>query len=240
MMPLTPSFGGGVPTHGSTNPHFPYNGAARGYGEIKEQLPRERGHQEIIEFTPLIMKTHTILALTSFTLSCGLMADEPAHPERADIQPKPAPEAIPQTALGGKWHDRKMPSASVGSVLTSAKQLWEAEAKKETIQSILQHKEAKTTLDKLKAPIVLKSKDDAAKHLTPASVKKIKVDFTKEQVVIFAWQGSGQDELSGTHRVGPAHGDHPANFQYVPGRTKDLKTHSAIFRLPKGSKIIVQ
>lgn len=104
----------------------------------------------------------------------------------------------------------------------------------EAVESILKNEQAKTTIDKLNAPIVLTSMEEALKHLTRASMEKINVDFNKQQVVIFAWRGSGQDRLMGSQ---PS--DKKATFHYISGRTRDLRTHTAIYALPKGSSVKV-
>ena len=157
------------------------------------------------------MKAHTTLVITGLTLICSLMADEPLKP-----------------------------SASIGAVLRPAQELQNMEAKEESIQSVLENNQALGALDLLKAPIVLKSMEDALKHLTRDSIKKIKVDFEKEQVAIFVWKGSGQDQLRGRYHIDRVNHNHMANFHYVPGRTRDLRTHSAIYLMPKGAEISVR
>lgn len=106
----------------------------------------------------------------------------------------------------------------------------------EAVESILKNEQAKTTIDKLNSPIVLTSMEEALKHLTRASMEKINVDFNKQQIVIFAWKGSGQDRLMGLHPGGKGA---MTNFHYAPGRTRDLRTHTAIYALPKGSSVKV-
>lgn len=169
-----------------------------------------------------IMKTSSLFALSSIALCSGLMADEALIPEPIAKPPVEARIAICGVA----------PNHS-GSV----KQLKDMEASDESIQSILRNEETKTTIEKLNAPIILNSMEEALKHLTRDSMERIAevVDFEKQQVVVFAWQGSGQDRLNG-HLVSPKDG---ANFQYTPGRTKDLKTHSTIYAMPKGTKMNV-
>ena len=109
----------------------------------------------------------------------------------------------------------------------------------DTIESILRNEETNTVLDKLKSPIVLKSMEDAYGHLTRASMEKIAdmVNFEKQQVVIFAWQGSGQDRLTGYFNAGKIA---LAHVIYNPGYTKDVKTHIFIQALPKGIEMKVE
>ena len=75
-------------------------------------------------------------------------------------------------------------------------------------------------------------KDEAA----VAAVKKA-VDFEKEQVVYFAWSGSGQDKLTfaaAGEQKGP-----DVIFTYAPGRTRDVRMHKKLFALPKDAKFKV-
>lgn len=170
------------------------------------------------------MKTTSLrlrrIALTTIALSSGLMADEPL-PQAQAVEIKP----VPEIAIC------RMPAPA-----SLVKELKDMEANEEAIQSILQNENAKTTVEKLNAPIVLKSMEDALKHLTRASMEKIDVDFEKQQIVIFAWQGSGQDRLEGY--LSPSKGA-AANFQYNLGQTKDLKTHSAVYAMPKDTELKV-
>jgi hypothetical protein len=66
-------------------------------------------------------------------------------------------------------------------------------------------------------PIVIKSQDEAAKHFGKDALDAIakKVDFKKQIVLLFAWQGSGGDKLPtqgahqgiGADQGGPDKGD---------------------------------
>ena len=180
------------------------------------------------------MKTTSLFALSTLALSSALMADIQLVPA------KPAQEAVeivPDIAIcrEAPVHiDQRFVSRRISPV----RQLRDMEANEESIQSILQNEKAKTTIDKLKAPIVLKSMEDALKHLTRDSMEKIEVDFDKSQLAIFAWQGSGQDRLGGHFSVNKAKAN-IANMHYTPGRTKDLRTHSVIYTMPKDSEIVV-
>ena len=167
------------------------------------------------------MKPQTFLTLASLALAPSLMADPIA--QAVEIIP------VPKIAIC-----REAPNPA-----SQLKLLKDMEANEESVQALLQNKEAKTALDKLKAPIVLGSLEDALKHLTRASMERIagSVDFDKQQVVIFAWQGSGQDRLSGHVAPGKVA---EARLHYSPGRTEDLRTHTSIYAMPKGIKWTVQ
>jgi hypothetical protein len=73
-------------------------------------------------------------------------------------------------------------------------------------------------------PLVLKSLEKAARYLPEADVEKLKkeVDFTQEVVLLFAWEGSGQDRL--THEMAESQPEQVA-FTREPGRTRDLRPH---------------
>jgi len=166
----------------------------------------------------------TLPVLASLALAPCLMAAEAA--------PAPAQPAQPQAKLAGEpeiaiCREAPMPAVQLDK-------LKDMEPTNEAVESILKNEKAKTTIDKLNSPIVLTSMEEALKHLTRASMEKINVDFNKQQVVIFAWQGSGQDRLMGSQSS-----DEEANFRYISGRTRDLRTHTAIYALPKGSSVKV-
>ena len=56
------------------------------------------------------------------------------------------------------------------------------------------------------------------------------VDFEKQLVLLFAWRGSGQDQLEYT--VAESYPEQ-VTFRYVPGRTRDLRPHVSIYALRK-------
>ncbi len=167
----------------------------------------------------------TLPVLASLALAPYLMAAEAAPvPDQPDQhQAKLAGE--PEIAI---CREAPMPAVRLDK-------LKDMEPTNETVESILKNGKAKTTIDKLNSPIVLTSMEEALKHLTRASMEKINVDFNKQQVVIFAWQGSGQDRLMGSQSS-----DKEAIFRYISGRTRDLRTHTAIYALPKGSRVKVE
>lgn len=63
-------------------------------------------------------------------------------------------------------------------------------------------------------------------HLPP------EVDFDSEQVVIFAWNGSGQDRID-YEKI-----DDVYHFVFKRGQTKDLKQHIKIVSVPKKNEWI--
>jgi hypothetical protein len=85
-------------------------------------------------------------------------------------------------------------------------------------------------------PTVIKTEDDLKKAFpeeeTQTAVKK-EIDFGKNQILFFAWSGSGQDALS--YEVNK---DNPNEviFKFTPGRTKDFRSHFHAYMLPKVAK----
>jgi len=63
-------------------------------------------------------------------------------------------------------------------------------------------------------------------HLPP------EVNFDAEQVVIFAWNGSGQDKIEYEKM------DNVYHFVFKRGQTKDLKQHIKIVSIPKKNEWI--
>lgn len=63
-------------------------------------------------------------------------------------------------------------------------------------------------------------------HLPP------EVNFDSEQVVVFAWNGSGQDKIEYEKMENVYH------FVYKRGQTKDLKQHIKIVSIPKKNEWI--
>ena len=82
-------------------------------------------------------------------------------------------------------------------------------------------------------PVAIRSADELAKAIADeaavAAVKKA-VDFEKEQVVYFAWSGSGQDKITFESAGGAAP---TVTVTYTPGRTRDVRPHAKLFALPK-------
>lgn len=69
-------------------------------------------------------------------------------------------------------------------------------------------------------PLEIKTSEEATKYFKEEALEKLtgKVDFGKQFVLVFAWKGSGQDELVST----VAESDpEKAFFELQPGRTRD-------------------
>jgi len=79
-------------------------------------------------------------------------------------------------------------------------------------------------------PIVLKSADDAAKYFNKAELAKLTkaVDFKNRFLLIFAWHGSGQDQMD--FSVSESNPEQII-FKVKPGRTRDLRPHIVIYSL---------
>jgi hypothetical protein len=110
---------------------------------------------------------------------------------------------------------------------------WTADEKKDAVRELTLKGvkgSEKGTIDK---PTVIASADDLAKAMlgddATATIKK-EVNFDKEQVLLFAWAGSGGDKLTALA------GKDEVTFQYAPGRTKDLRQHFHAFVIPKNMK----
>jgi hypothetical protein len=89
-------------------------------------------------------------------------------------------------------------------------------------------------------PIVIKSKSELTKAITDEdAVMKIanEVNFNLEQLVYFAWSGSGQDKI--TFEVGEGEKKGEATFTFTTGRTRDLRPHRKLAVLPKDAKFKV-
>lgn len=84
-------------------------------------------------------------------------------------------------------------------------------------------------------PIEIRSKDDAAKYFEPGDLKTLlaKVDFKKQFVLVFAWRGSGGDRLS--YSVAESFPEQ-IFFAIQPGRTRDLRSHTAVYALRSNVK----
>jgi hypothetical protein len=84
-------------------------------------------------------------------------------------------------------------------------------------------------------PIVVKSKDDAAKHFGKDELATLEkeVDFKKQFVLIFAWRGSGGDKLSYT--VAESFPEQ-IFFSLKPGVTDDLRSHTHVYALRSNVK----
>ena len=84
-------------------------------------------------------------------------------------------------------------------------------------------------------PIVLKSKEEATKHFGKEAVATLgkAVDFKKQFVLVFAWRGSGGDQLNYT--VAESFPEQ-ITFSRQFGRTRDLRSHAKVFALRSNVK----
>ena len=84
-------------------------------------------------------------------------------------------------------------------------------------------------------PLVLKSKEEAAKHFGKEAVATLvkAVDFKKQIVLVFAWRGSGGDQLNYT--VAESFPEQ-ISFSRKFGRTRDLRSHAKVFALRSNVK----
>jgi hypothetical protein len=83
-------------------------------------------------------------------------------------------------------------------------------------------------------PVVIDGEASLKKHLAEEKTReqiRAQVDFQKEQVLLFAWSGSGMDQLSYDIKDGKS----PTEilFSYQAGRADDLKHHVRFFAIPK-------
>lgn len=79
-------------------------------------------------------------------------------------------------------------------------------------------------------PLVVKSEKDAEGYFEKDELAKLtkNVDFTKQIVLVFAWQGSGGDKLDYT--VAESYPEQ-IRFSLKRGLTKDLRSHVKIYVL---------
>jgi hypothetical protein len=62
-----------------------------------------------------------------------------------------------------------------------------------------------------------------------------KVDFAKEKLVLFAWNGSGRDKLTASDKKTDK--GVVVTFAYEEGRTRDLQQHRKLFVVPKDAEV---
>ncbi len=90
----------------------------------------------------------------------------------------------------------------------------------------------------IKNPEIIASADDLAKSPTlkdaADAVKKL-VNFEKEKLVVFAWQGSGGDKLTATTK--DADGKTTVAFNLTLGFTRDLRQHVKVYSVPKAADV---
>ncbi len=77
-------------------------------------------------------------------------------------------------------------------------------------------------------PLVITSLDQAAKYFDDKNLANLrsKVDFSKQEVLLFVWRGSGQDRLDYTVLESFPE---QIRFRYQRGFTRDLRRHFRVF-----------
>ena len=89
-------------------------------------------------------------------------------------------------------------------------------------------KESAFVLQAVQTPLVITSSDEAAKYFEGQDIAtlKNKVDFAKQEILLFAWRGSGQDRLE---NVVLESFPEEIRFTYQRGRTRDLRQHFRLY-----------
>ncbi|HVL13334.1 MAG TPA: hypothetical protein VM529_12275 [Gemmata sp.] len=107
--------------------------------------------------------------------------------------------------------------------------------------------------DKEKDKPAVKEIATKALKLTPAKMGKAtdpttiktaeeiarQIDFEKQSLLVFAWAGSGRDNI--TASIG-ADSDKKSivYVEYIRGKTRDLRQHVRLFAVPKDLKVVVE
>jgi len=84
-----------------------------------------------------------------------------------------------------------------------------------------------TVFDKSSAmkPLQIQNKEELKEYLAPGQISNFDlVNFDRQQILIFAWRGSGQDKLSYT-----VESSKDVKFSLQRGRTRDLRSHVKIY-----------
>ncbi|MEO0414575.1 MAG: hypothetical protein AAF226_06455 [Verrucomicrobiota bacterium] len=76
-------------------------------------------------------------------------------------------------------------------------------------------------------PVEIRSPQEAQQWLAAETRYALsdKVDFAREHIVLFAWMGSGGDEV----RLDRGYKPEMYLFEYVPGMTRDLRVHAKAY-----------
>jgi hypothetical protein len=84
-------------------------------------------------------------------------------------------------------------------------------------------------------PTVLHSEKEASECFSAEELAKLKkqVDFGQQVVLLFAWQGSGQDQMA--HSIAESYPEQ-VSFTYKPGRTRDLRPHVQVYAVRSNVK----
>ena len=88
-----------------------------------------------------------------------------------------------------------------------------------------EHNTGKTT------PLTIKTETELKKLLGEADAAKVKdrIDFAKDNLVLFQWSGSGRDKVVAVVE------EKVVVFQVQQGLTKDLRRHRLAFAVKKGT-----
>ena len=102
----------------------------------------------------------------------------------------------------------------------------------------VQPKASAFLFDGASKPVVIYSVDEITKYFDAKNSANLKsrVDFGKQEVLVFAWRGSGQDRIE--YEVLESFPEQ-IRFSYHPGRTRDLRQHVKIFVVRSDVRCIV-
>ena len=90
-------------------------------------------------------------------------------------------------------------------------------------------------------PTTIKSEEELAKDPvvgSAADALKKQIDFEKQNLLVFAWAGSGGDKL--TASIGAEDKKSIVYVEYIRGLTRDLRQHIHLFAVPKDLKVVVE
>lgn len=81
-----------------------------------------------------------------------------------------------------------------------------------------------------RSPWVIRSEEDASAFFAGEDLDRLRreVDFSRQQVLLFAWRGSGQDSLQA---LAPPSPSGTVVFAFSQGRTRDVRPHHKVFVL---------
>jgi len=94
----------------------------------------------------------------------------------------------------------------------------------------------------LKKPTVIADDKALAAAMPDEAARKAigkQVDFDKQELLLFAWSGSGRDRLRVSVRAGKGGGKEHV-FAYERGLTRDFRPHTKLFAIEKGAKWSLQ
>ena len=121
-------------------------------------------------------------------------------------------------------------------ILLMLKTSWGSEPIVEIVD--VQPKASAFLFDGASKPVVIYSVDEITKYFDAKNSAnlKSKVDFSQQEVLVFAWRGSGQDRIE--YEVLESFPEQ-IRFSYRRGRTRDLRQHFKIFVVRSDVKCIV-